>query len=313
MLSTEHRRSTARIRRSIRGIAALAILVAILVYGVPSAVTAWVLTAGAHTPLTSSPSTIAAHWDDVSFSSANADRVVLRGWLLHASTHDARSAILVHGWQANRITAPIPAVARHLVSEGYDVLLFDLRACGLSSGDRFTLGVKEADDVVGAHDFMLSRGYDPGLSLVMGWSMGGSSVLEALPRLGDIAAIAEDSAYAELQPILDAEIPPRSHLPSLYNTGIETISQAAFGADPHLRPVDMVRAHPERALLIIHGSLDTFVPPNNADELAEASPNVDTVELLFPAGHVAAESVDPATYLRTLDRFVNRQLASRLR
>lgn len=301
------RRLTGILRRRI---AIFVVLVVTVGYVAPSVVVASVLTEGTHTPLAVAASAIGSHWDDVAFPSGASDHITLRGWLFHAASPTGRSAILVHGWQDNRTTAPIPDVARHLLAEGYDVLLFDLRSCGLSDGDRFTLGLKEAGDVVGAHDFMLSRRYAPNRMLVLGWSMGAASVIEAIPRLEDVAALAEDSGYAELQPVLDAQLPPQSHLPALFNPGIELAAQLLFGVNPNLRPVDVVRAHPERALLIIHGTQDDFVPPANAVELDHASTNPRTHIVWFTASHAHAEESAPTKYFRSLDGFADEEISA---
>ncbi|HKG53921.1 MAG TPA: alpha/beta fold hydrolase, partial [Anaerolineales bacterium] len=47
--------------------------------------------------------------------------------------------------------------AEFLANAGYGVFMIDLRAHGSSDGDTSTFGLREADDIVGAVDYLLTR------------------------------------------------------------------------------------------------------------------------------------------------------------
>ncbi|MEM9881580.1 MAG: alpha/beta fold hydrolase [Planctomycetota bacterium] len=88
--------------------------------------------------------------------------------------------------------------ARRLNADGHDVLLFDHRVHGRSSGKRLTFGVEEKRDVAAVIDSAVERGLiDPDASggkvITMGFSLGGGTVLQHAaidPRVAGVIALA---------------------------------------------------------------------------------------------------------------------------
>jgi fermentation-respiration switch protein FrsA (DUF1100 family) len=285
------------------------VAVLLLAYLAVGVVVANQLTMGTHRPLERAASAVQPSFEDVSFQS-RVDHLTLRGWLYKAEAPSGRSAIIVHGFRQNRVNLDFNAIglAQHLLSEHYDVLLFDLRSCGESAGQRFTLGTLEPRDLLGAYDFMRERGYPPGRMAIIGDSMGAAIVIDASPELAAVGALVADSAFARLRPLLDRDLPSNSHLPGFFDPGIY-LASGMFGLDADLRPVDRVRAMPARAFLFIHGSADTFVPLANSTELRQASANPESRLLVVPgADHVKSFTANPDLYLSILDPFLDQQI-----
>src|SRR5690606_13768956 len=95
----------------------------------------------------------------LTFTSQGGD-VALVGWMM-ASDAPIASVVMVHGQGANRSLhwADGLGLARRLVDAGINVLSIDLRGHG-DSGDAPggpTLGLGEADDVIGAVSVLLAR------------------------------------------------------------------------------------------------------------------------------------------------------------
>jgi len=284
----------------------------VALYAVISIAVAWVLTMGTHSAISIAPASIAAQHDDVSFPSRE-DHLTLRGWLFHAPASNGRSVIFVHGWQGNRVDtgSGLWQKARDVVAHGYDALLFDLRSCGTSDGSRFTLATDEPRDVLGAYDFMVQRGYAAGRMTILGVSMGASSMIEAAPQLSHVGALISDSAFAELSPLIARELPKRSHLPGfLFDWGISTSARLIFGVDPDLRPVDVVRALPQRAFLFLQATNDDFVPTADSAELYRASGSPGSrIDLLSSDQHVKEYLAHPAAYMAAVYAFIDQQVA----
>ena len=274
---------------------------------------AYILTKGTHRPLELTAAAVGPDVENVTFQS-RVDHLELRGWLAHSPTRSGRSAILVHGRDSNRVAKDVGALplARDLLANGYDVLLFDLRASGESAGDRFTLGADEPRDLLGAYDFMRGRGYVPARMGIIGWSEGAVILLEAASELNAVGALVADSAFAELRPILDTQIAKNDPLPRIFDWGSITAAHILFGFDPDLRPVDAVRALPNRAFLFFHGASDETVPPANATELRSTSANPQSEVVIIPgAGHALGFKTAPDAYLTTLRRFLDEQITER--
>ena len=295
--------------------AALALLVlAALAIVVPSIYVVNQLTQVEGTPLnTALAPTIGAHWSDVSFLSRG-DGLRLKGWLFRPDTANGRSVIMVHGLKHNRVDENYGSdkVAHDLIQHGYAVLMFDLRACGESEGTRFTLGSREYLDVLGAYDFMKQDGggtpFAPARMAVLGDSMGAASTLLASPEMPDVGAIVADSAFADLRPVLEYKLPQEMPLPAFYTTPILWFGPL-FQMNADLRPVDSVRAQPQRAFLFFHGTADDFVFPSHAQELRAASANpASDLVLVAGAKHVKTYSADPAAYMARVYRFFDQQM-----
>jgi pimeloyl-ACP methyl ester carboxylesterase len=241
------------------------------------------------------------------------DATALRGWLLQPETVlHRRPVIMVHGKGADREAGPgdgILGISAPLVREGYRVLTFDLRASGESGGDRFTLGALEVRDVGGAIDFLRSRGMAmDGVSLV-GFSMGGATALLVAESEPLVHAVVEDSGYADLNDLLDDQVPKQSGLPAVFTPGMVLAANGLLGINVYaIRPIDGVPALAAAGvpLLVIHGDADTYVPPKNARRIAAAyGPAVETL-YLPEANHIESHWRAPATYNARLSAFLAR-------
>lgn len=305
------RRRNAATGRAVR-FAAIVVGLLIVIYGLISFAMAYELTLGNHRPLGVSGSVVQAPYQDVAFPS-RIDRLTLRGWLYRAPSPSGRSLIVVHGKGQNRVNADFNAVglAKDFLAHGYDVLLFDLRSCGLSDGDRFTLGNLEPRDLLGAYDFMRGRGYAADRMTILGDSEGAATVIEAAKDLRPVGALVADNSFAALKPELDAQLPYNTWLPPIFYPGGELAAEV-YGFNPNLRPVDAVSALPDRAFLFFHGGADQYVPVSNAYDLRGASANAESELVIVPkADHVKSFRTDPSLYLSTLYRFLDRQIAER--
>ena len=268
------------------------------------------LTIGNHRPLSEPATAVETPFEDVSFLS-RVDHIRLRGWLFRSPHPTGRSVIIVHGFHQNRVNDDFNAVglSRDLLGHGYAVLLFDLRSCGTSGGDRFTLGTLEPRDLLGAYDYMRGRAFQPARMGIIGDSEGAVTVIGAAKDLAPVAALVADSAFARLKPILDAQLPYNTTLPPVFYPGGE-LAARLFGMDANLRPVDGVRALPKRAFLFFHGGADTYIPLSNGRELRQASANRESALVIVPgADHVKSFRTDPPLYLATLYRFFDQQIA----
>jgi uncharacterized protein len=260
-------------------------------------------------PVGHAPEVATSTYEDVAFRTA--DGLTLRGW--YFPTRSDRAAIVVHGKDGNRIGGEhhtIEKLADFLVTSGYSVLVFDLRGNGDSDGDRFSLGYLERRDVAAAIDHLTGRGIREDRIALIGISMGAGTVLQSLPLHPNVGAVVADSSYVDAQTIVTEDLELLAGVPSWFTPGVLFMSKLVFGLDgAQVRPVEVVRAHPERAFLFIHCAGDKLIAPHHAYELRAASANpASDLWVATLCQHSWAFNTYPTAYEARLGTFLESQI-----
>jgi uncharacterized protein len=284
------------VTRAFLWVLALAV-VCVVAYLVVGYVVAARLSAPARRPVERTPADVGLEYRQVEVRSS--DGLRLSAWWVGKGS--PRAAVLAHGWGADKSSRHVLETAVVYEEAGFDVLMLDLRAHGGSEGERVTIGYREVRDVEGALSWLEKRGYDPGQVVLHGWSMGGAAVIQAAPETG-VAAVVEESAYAELPPLLRERIPEVSGLPGFFTPGIFLVGRSFLGIDPWaVRPVEEAGRLSREGIpfMIIHSRDDELVPFEHAETLAKAYPEA-TFWRLEGYGHVGAHE-HPGYRERLLD------------
>jgi uncharacterized protein len=234
--------------------------------------------------------------ETVSFPSA-ADNLPLKGWFLPASGTPKGVVILCHGRDDNR--AGMLPHARYLSDAGFSCLLFDFRCCGDSDGDTTTIGWKETDDVIGAVQYLKSRADTKDLPIgAFGVSMGGASVLQAAAKCPDIKVVGADCSYAVLPSAIDQRF--RAFLgPAhpVFSGPIRFWGERALNMNADtVSPEKAATQFGNRPLLLIHGTWDITILPEDSERIYAAATGPKELWLVPKAFHAHAFSVDPAGY-----------------
>jgi fermentation-respiration switch protein FrsA (DUF1100 family) len=292
------------------------------VYTSMSVIVATQLVYAPQMPITRTPAALGLSYQDVTFPSRD-DHVMLRGWFIPGVLPDGqltaqRVLIMVHEARTNRADprAGLLDLSGALARNGFAVLAFDMRGSGQSPPAPLSLGYFEQRDVLGAVDFVRSGPLAyPALGrpqAVGGWgiSMGAATLLLAAAREPAIQAVVSDSAFADIIPILEREVPGHSGLPSVFTPGALTAARALYGIDFYaVRPVDVVARLAPRPVLLIHGSADQYVPPDDQDQLALAARAVPNAQVdvwrVHGAGHAESYLVEPTQYVVRVVAFFN--------
>jgi fermentation-respiration switch protein FrsA (DUF1100 family) len=143
---------------------------------------------------------------------------------------------------------------------------------------------------------------------IAGWgiSLGGATLIMAAAQEKAIRAIVSDSAFADILPIMEREIPKGGHLPSMFTPGGLVASQVIYGVDYYnTRPADFIASIAPRPIFLIHVSNDDYTPSSNMNTLAVAAhtaPNANVQTWLVPgAKHAQAYHIEGQVYV---DRIV---------
>ena len=205
--------------------------------------------------------TPAGDFVDLAITTADGER--LHGWWIPAAAPTIGHVLLCHG-NAGNIGDRVAHVEL-LSAAGFDVLSFDYRGYGRSSGRSSEHGTYL--DARAAREALLAQGADPARVLYLGESLGGAIALE-LAIHHPPAGLILQSAFTSVQAMARLHYPfiPRALVPDAY---------------PSLRIIPRLRA----PLLVLHGADDPIVPLMDGEALFEAAPEPKRIEVFPGVGH----------------------------
>lgn len=295
---------TARPSGMILKLLAFVVAPAIVSYIVVCVTMAGKLTLAVRTPLVSTPADVGLAYEAVDFRSL-VDGVALKGWFIPSGSSN-RTILILHAKDGTKDdpTIGLMDIARALGQHGYNAFVFDFRGHGESGGTRVGFGSLEVRDVGGALAYLKTRGISQVGTL--GFSLGAVTALNSAPEYPEMRVVVTDSAFADLMPLLDVEVPKASGLPSFFTPGIVFMSLPLFGMDlANDKPARSVARLGSRHVLLIHGTADGSVPVSHAYALQQAGAANPNLRLWIVPGaeHVRAYRQFPEEYLKRVIGF----------
>ena len=210
---------------------------------------------------------------DAEFAGAG---VTLRGWRCTAAAPGRATIVYLHGIADNRASAA-GTIAR-FVPRGYDVIAYDGRAHGESSGDACTYGFFEKDDLHRVIDTI-----QPGPVILVGTSLGAAIALQEAADDPRVAAIVAAETFSDLRTV-GTERAPRFFTQRTIDHAFEIAeSQARFQVDAvsPQRAAERIRV----PVLLIHGAEDTDTPPAHSQRVFDALKGPKQLNLVPGAHH----------------------------
>ncbi|MEF2977885.1 alpha/beta hydrolase family protein [Subtercola sp. YIM 133946] len=226
------------------------------------------------------------------------------------TTPASRWAILVHGRGVRRAETIRALPLFHEL--GYTTLQVSYRNDGEappSADGRYALGDTEWHDVDAAMTFAVEHGATD--IVLMGWSMGGATVLQAATRSASrqyLRAVVLDSPVVAWSDTIVFQ-GHLNHLP----TSISKAVMATIGSEVgrpitgQSQPIDFKRldfvaraSEVSWPVLILHSDDDGFVPSTASRRLAEARPDLVTLVPFSVAKHVRLWNYDPEKYTTSI-------------
>jgi pimeloyl-ACP methyl ester carboxylesterase len=270
----------------------------------------WKLTHPRRKALTASPSDYGLAYRDIRFPSRGGDEE-LQGWHLPADVsaeHSRGTVIFSHGYAGNRLETGLPALALacSLVAAGYDVVMYDFRNSGQSSGALTSVGYYEQYDVLGAVDWVRAQG--AAKLFLLGFSMGATSSLLAAAAEPAVAAVIVDSPFSHLPRYLQRNLSVWTHLPRFpFTPLILAILPRLTGTKPEAVDAEAAveRIYP-RPILFVHSAHDAAIPAANSMELAARHPDRFELLLTEDGTHVGSYRFDPDGYTARVLAFLER-------
>ncbi len=241
--------------------------------------------------LWATPADLGMAYESVTFPAH--DGVTLKGWFIPAIPPARRrggTILMVHGWPWNRLgetasdflsslngSTPVDLLrmAHALHSDGYHVLMFDLRNHGESgSSAPISFGWQELNDLLGAVAYVQTRSdVSPHRIGAIGFSMGANTVLYTLPQTRHI------QAAVAVQPTSPAVFAQRFAADLLGPLGkavlplTEWLYQMAGGLSfEDLRPSAAASGAGEVPVLYVQGSGDKWGSMADVSQMAAVTP-----------------------------------------
>ena len=208
------------------------------------------------------PAAAGVAFTDVGFAARDGER--LHGWWVPARTPSIGHVLLCHGNAGN--VGDRVAHVELLSAAGFDVLAFDYRGYGHSSGRPSEQGTYL--DARAARDALLSRdGVDGARVLYLGESLGGAVALALALELPPAGVILQ-STFTSVRDMARVHYPllPPALVPDAY---------------PSLRLIPQLQA----PLLLLHGARDEIVPLMHAEALAGAAAAPTRLHVFPSVGH----------------------------
>lgn len=256
-----------------------------------------------------------ATFETVRFPSHDAAEITIAAtWVPSEIAENAPAVIVVHGHNACRRVTDVLLATGMLHRAGFSVLAIDLRDHGDSTVEdgRFAGGSDEQLDVRGAVDWLLARDVPPSKVAVMGFSLGAATSTIAFGEDPRLAALWEDSGFADVREAIRDEL-SRNGYPTILEAGGILVGRL-FGDDfAAYSPLEEVGKAAARPVFITHGAEDERLNVRFANALAARIRETGgTVEpwIVPGTGHTEAITRHTAEYDTRLVGFFSEALGA---
>ena len=238
----------------------------------------------------------------------SSDNLKLHSYQVKNQTSSDKWVITVHGYTSEGIN--MSTYAKQYYDNGYNVLIPDLRAHGLSEGNYIGMGWDDRLDIISWINYILNE--EPNAEIILhGVSMGAATVLmtsgEEIPS--NVKAIVADCGYTSVWDEFAYQLDDLFSLPEFPILNVSSIV-AKIRAGYFLgeaSSIDQVKKS-KTPILYIHGDQDDFVPYYMMEELYNATSSEKEMLTIKGAEHAKASEVDPETYWTTVNNFINKYI-----
>jgi alpha-beta hydrolase superfamily lysophospholipase len=260
-----------------------------------------------------SPQPLGVSWEDIEYQTEFGGAPA---WLVPAAEPTDRWVIQVHGRAVNRREGlrAVPVFRE----AGYTSMLISYRNDGeapRSPDHRYALGDTEWRDVEAALAYAIDHGARH--VILMGWSMGGATVLQALtrsPLARAVDGVVLDSPVVDWVTALSYQA-ALNHLPPVVRHAVMTLLTRRWAGrlTGQAAPIDLARLNlVSRAtelrvpILLLHSDDDGFVPVDASAALAAARPDIITFERFTVARHTKLWNYDRARWNSAIGAWLSR-------
>jgi len=256
----------------------------------------------------------------------------LRGWYVPAANaNSTRGVVAVHGAGLDR--RGFLWLVPHLHRSGYNILLFDCREHGVSTGSLrgYSFGIREHADVISAVKYMKRTRNIRKLGVVA-TSQGAASTIIAASKVDDIDAVWLENPFMSVDElftdvidgILDSQpewsesdvmttffITLGRYIPSWYRAYLKFIAMGKIaylaGETGFINAIDVISTL-HQPLFLIHGTKDSLIPIRHTLKLFEVAREPKNLWIAEGCEHTAIYQKYPLEYTDRLTSFLRDSL-----
>ncbi|HJF17486.1 MAG TPA: alpha/beta hydrolase [Globicatella sulfidifaciens] len=221
--------------------------------------------------------------------------------LVKAAMPSDKYVIISHGYTANRYGAVKYLDAYR--SQGFNVIIYDVRGHGDNEKTPVSLGYFEAKDLLALIEDTYQR-YGDNICLGLhGESMGSSISLNVLAYRPKIQFVVADCGFTNLYELIASLYRQYKVGPLIY--GVSFMMKLTQGFDMKATSaVDALREN-EVPIMFIHGKNDTFILPEHSEHLAAANHGKSVVHLIDRATHAGSrQTIGIKAYTKLIEDFL---------
>jgi pimeloyl-ACP methyl ester carboxylesterase len=264
------------------------------------------------TYFSATPASFNLEYQAVRFPSRDPGIEISGWWIPRAGSRKA--ILMVHGRGENRTTEfynhflDLGAALNTFQGRGFNILMIDLRAHGLSGGVNSGWGIGERYDIQAAVDWIKAHGFPASGIGALGASLGATSCVYATAEDPDISALVTDGAGVDEYASLQRGWKRSSGTPQLFFPAAWLMERVLYGYDlRRLRPVDAMKRIPPRPVLLIYGLLELPADSDRRPQIQAALPDAE-LWVVPGAIHTSAYTKVPQPYLAKVGAFFEKNL-----
>jgi pimeloyl-ACP methyl ester carboxylesterase len=217
------------------------------------------------------------------------DGIRIAGWYIPSAGGGGPTAptvVLAHGHGSNKSGMLSYA---ELLHADYNVVMFDFRNHGQSSGQQTTVGALEQHDLRAVIAWVIDN-KGPEWIGVLGTSLGGATALNEAVADDAVDALILDSTHATLANALQARLDRAGYplsLPSAWSVLLGSLLRTGQDISA-VDPVQRIGSYRERPLLLIFGGQDDAIGRTDGQDLLAAAREGGAdaeLQVCPPAGH----------------------------
>lgn len=229
------------------------------------------------------------------------------GKRLHAREYEDNNSnvicIMAHGYRGTGCR-DFSGGAYDMINKGFNVILIDQRAHGLSKGHTITFGAKERKDIISWIEYGKKRFGQDKKILLVGISMGGATVLSASDYLSEGDLVIADCPYSQGSEILRDSLRRLKFNAKIMYPFMFLSALLIAHFNPNKFDVNNNVSKSKAKILIIHGNKDTLVPMSHSERVYLSNKDKVTYVIINNAEHGLAYMEDQKKYQKSVDDFI---------